>query len=112
MLNSNSQFLFRHPLHLPAVFLHQSSAAGSKLDVSWYRSHNCQDAINPVGIYADRQDSGFHRAAGPGVIGLTEEEKEIERLLLGREDLYSGEEYFWGLISSKIVGEGSSEQQG
>lgn len=86
--------------------------AESKLDVCWYQSYNCQDGINPVGIYADRQDSSFHRAAGTGMIRLMEEEKEIERLFLVKEDLYSVEEYFWVLISSTIVGEGSSEQLG
>lgn len=41
-------------------------------------THNCQNGINPVGIYVDRQDSGFHRAAGTRIIWLMEEEKGLE----------------------------------
>lgn len=78
MLNSNSQFLFRLSLNLPVVFLHCSSGPESRLDVYWYHSHNCQNGINPVGIYVDRQDSGFHRAAGTRIIQLMEEEKGLE----------------------------------
>jgi len=81
VLNSNSEFLFRHPLNLLAVFLRWRSVAESKLDASWYQAYSCQHGINPVGIYADRQDSAFHRAAGTGMIQLMEEEKEIEQLL-------------------------------
>lgn len=86
--------------------------AESKLDVCWYQSYNCQDGINPAGIYTGRQASGFRRAAGTGMIWLMEEEEEIEQLLLVKEDLYSVEEYFWVLVSGTMTEEGSSQQLG